>query len=145
MSPILIILMFGQQKCQTNPPSLFECLTGKLHHRVLFMYLFELQVYGNLLIILGMHNQCISGCFSHVRLSAHTLSSSLAVFLKEVVCICVETGCFALFSINYFNFYTSCERKRTPFLRSLLIGMLNTHAPSHVGMCAYICYLFSCL
>ena len=82
-----------------------------IHHRVLFMHLLELQVYGILPIVLGMHNWCIPGCFSHVRLSAHTFSSSLTVFLKEIVCIYVKTGCFALFNINYFNFCTLCGRK----------------------------------
>ena len=97
MSPILIILTFGQQKCEMNAPSLFEHLTGKLHHTVLSMHSFELQVYGNLLIILDMHNRCVPGCFSRVRLSAHTFSSSLTVFLKEFVCICVKTVWFAYF------------------------------------------------
>ena len=91
----------------------FVCLTGKLHHRVLSMHLFELQVCEILLIILGMHDRCVPGPFSHIRLSAHTFSSSLTVFLKEIVCICVKTACSALFNINYFNFCTSCGRKRS--------------------------------
>ena len=101
MLPVLIILTFGQQKCETNAPSLFERLTGKLHHRVLSMHSFELQVYGNLLTILGMHKQCEPGYFSHVRLSVHTFSSSQFSLKRLYVCFYVETDCFALFNINY--------------------------------------------